>query len=598
MVELILTVVWLIIRDSRFHNCIWEHFLILWFFIAGKSTSRLMYVRNQQILISQCTGWKKLTKQRQLTNLWRRDRLWCETIAPTTFFFFALFASALKRLLDKHIHFRKRESVEEQRAQKYDRFLWGRQIALHDLRAMPCNRRLWSGTRTLRFVQHAFAEWRRPRLRRSIGSSSIISKRNAFRCDPGRIVQVKITGLCSASDCLGFVRPRNCSKQWTDKLFTIEDSCRTSYWSDDENSKFLGSERSCGKRSSHQEWKKKEAYVERKVGECFQWKTHGQCFKGDPCSFSHDKIASGNRVKGRSSSPASNSKAKTDGKEQRWRFWHEKSDSMPIQDFFKKPSCKFWHLPVRQNYRSEKGCIYGDKCHFRHVEATKSPAKSQRKGGAKGSVALLKESTQVGCVSQGSYPRKSIPREPGRLRSKHARRILQRHLAPNKNSGETGSTAMNCPKVCASWVGLHFETSPTCWHSSWYALRKVSAIGIQVWIFAGTAPLPTCFCNVLDEAVKAIAFCLVLAPARLWRQKHIVGFVLHERPSLQQLAKWRNLPGVFHHSLHVVLPRVWWSHGRCILPLYHFRAFVLLTRLSARCFPSSRPDTASFRSCL
>ena len=34
----------------------------------------------------------------------------------------AMIASALKRLLDKHIHFRKRVSVEGQRAQKYDRF--------------------------------------------------------------------------------------------------------------------------------------------------------------------------------------------------------------------------------------------------------------------------------------------------------------------------------------------------------------------------------------------------------------------------------------------------------------------------------------------
>ena len=32
--------------------------------------------------------------------------------------------------------------------------------------------------------------------------------------------------------------------------------------------------------------------------------------------------------------------------------------------------------------------------------------------------------------------------------------------------------------------------------------------------------------------------------------------------------------------------------------LCHSRAPVLLTRLSVRCFPSSRPDTASFRSCL
>ena len=41
----------------------------------------------------------------------------------------AMSAPALKRLLDKHVHFRRRASVEEQRAQKYDRFLRGRQIA-------------------------------------------------------------------------------------------------------------------------------------------------------------------------------------------------------------------------------------------------------------------------------------------------------------------------------------------------------------------------------------------------------------------------------------------------------------------------------------
>ena len=41
----------------------------------------------------------------------------------------AMIASALKKLLDKHVHFRRRVSVEEQRAQKYNRFLRGRQIA-------------------------------------------------------------------------------------------------------------------------------------------------------------------------------------------------------------------------------------------------------------------------------------------------------------------------------------------------------------------------------------------------------------------------------------------------------------------------------------
>ena len=47
----------------------------------------------------------------------------------------------------------------------------------------------------------------------------------------------------------------------------------------------------------------------------------------------------------------------------------------------KKPSCKFWHPPVCLNYKSEKGCVHGDKCHFRHVEADGKPNKKSKKGG-------------------------------------------------------------------------------------------------------------------------------------------------------------------------------------------------------------------------
>ena len=50
---------------------------------------------------------------------------------------------------------------------------------------------------------------------------------------------------------------------------------------------------------------------------------------------------------------------------------------------------------------------YGRSCSFRHVEADEKPSEKSKKGGAEGSVALLKESTQLGCVSQYSYPRTS-----------------------------------------------------------------------------------------------------------------------------------------------------------------------------------------------
>ena len=65
LVELILTVVWLIC----IRNCIWESFLTLWNFKAGKSTSKLKYVQNQQILISQCNGPKKVEIAKSIDEL-------------------------------------------------------------------------------------------------------------------------------------------------------------------------------------------------------------------------------------------------------------------------------------------------------------------------------------------------------------------------------------------------------------------------------------------------------------------------------------------------------------------------------------------------
>ena len=156
LVKLILMVVWLILRVFRFRNCILENFLTLWNFNVGKSTSKLKYVQNQQILISHCTGSKKLgcddcvcieETSRQACSLPQKSK--CRRAV----------CSRTRPILTRWTH------------------------CLHDLRAFPCNRSLWNGIRTLRFVHFSFTEWRRPRLRRSVGSSSIISERSTFRCD-------------------------------------------------------------------------------------------------------------------------------------------------------------------------------------------------------------------------------------------------------------------------------------------------------------------------------------------------------------------------------------------------------------------------------
>ena len=72
-------------------------------------------------------------------------------------------------------------------------------------------------------------------------------------------------------------------------------------------------------------------------------------------------------------------------------------------------------------------------------------SKKSKKSGVKGSVALLKESIQSGCMSQDSHPRKSKGRR--KIGIKTRRQIVQGHLAPHQNSVQKGSIARSFSKV-------------------------------------------------------------------------------------------------------------------------------------------------------
>ena len=101
-------------------------------------------------------------------------------------------------------------------------------------------------------------------------------------------------------------------------------------------------------------------------------------------------------------------------------FRQKEQNSVPLQRLC-WDSCGFFASSrVSELQVWKRMYIYGDKCHFRHVEAEGKPCKRSKKGGAKASVAILKETFFWVCVSQDSYPRKSIPREPVKLGTKHA----------------------------------------------------------------------------------------------------------------------------------------------------------------------------------
>ena len=85
----------------------------------------------------------------------------------------AMIASALKKLLNTQTHFRKRVSVEEQRAQKQDRSLRGRQTA----RMIQEYARATGAHEAVQGLSNLL---RRPRFRRQMEPSSIFSKRNSY----------------------------------------------------------------------------------------------------------------------------------------------------------------------------------------------------------------------------------------------------------------------------------------------------------------------------------------------------------------------------------------------------------------------------------
>ena len=166
-------------------NWILGNFLVLWNFEAGRSTSGLRFVWDQPILRSQWIGSKKLRQQSQWTNFWNRDRF----DFPDFDMFDAMIASALKKLGDKHVHFRRRVSVEEQRVQKHDRFLRGRQIAYMIHEYVRATRAYETVQGIPDFVRFKFTEWRRLKISTLDGSSIIISEWIAFTCDLARFVQ-------------------------------------------------------------------------------------------------------------------------------------------------------------------------------------------------------------------------------------------------------------------------------------------------------------------------------------------------------------------------------------------------------------------------
>ena len=111
------------------------------------------------------------------------------------------------------------------------------------------------------------------------------------------------------------------------------------------------------------------------------------------------------------------------------------------------PSCNYWHPPMCLNYQSESRCKYGDKCRFRHTEVDGQPSGKVEEKWCQVSGASLKESLQLGCVSQDSNSRRCILRKGCNMGSNHTVKVSTgtwHHIKIRERKGPSRGVIQKC----------------------------------------------------------------------------------------------------------------------------------------------------------
>ena len=127
--------------------------------------------------------------------------------------------------------------------------------------------------------------------------------------------------------------------------------------------------------------------VQRTLGDCWQWESNGQCNKGDNCSFRHDVNKRG-KITQPNPSPSSfmqqNERNASRTRSPRVRSPRLKNVSMaPCKDYLKgtctNSFCEKWYPPECLFYKTKSGCRFGGKCSYAHRQVEEQPSKRSKK---------------------------------------------------------------------------------------------------------------------------------------------------------------------------------------------------------------------------
>ena len=295
----------------------------------------------------------------------------------------ARIASALNRIIHNS-HLKRRISLEEQKAQKQDSFLRGRQIAYliyEYFRVTGANDSVenYADLFTISLRNDDFQEFD------SKWDGILLSM---TKIPPDDILEGLYKSRIRESEKLKTVLELYDLEIHQKKLgpdyHRLKSMVKRSIEQDIRNKNFGARSGNFEKNAvvKNQGTKQRE---QRTVGDCWQWKANGQCSKVDNCSFQHDM---NKRAKPTQPNPSPRSSTRQNQKNaSRTRSPRGRSPSgtmsrLPCKDYLKgtcnNSFCEKWHPPECLFYKSENGCRFGKSALMHTARLTNSLAKGPK----------------------------------------------------------------------------------------------------------------------------------------------------------------------------------------------------------------------------
>ena len=309
----------------------------------------------------------------------------------------ARIASALNRIIHNS-HFKRKISLEEQKAQKEDRFLRGRQIAYliyEQFRVTGANDSVENYTDLFTIalrnddIQEFDSKW----------DGILLSM---TKIPPDDILEGLYKLSIRESEKLKTVLELYDLETHQKKLQADDHRLKTMVKrsiEQDIRNKNVEARNGNYERNAVVKNQGSKQRVQRTLGYCWQWETDGQCSKGDNCSFRHDVNKRGKMTQS-NTSPNSfmqqNERKASRTRSPRGRSPSGRMSRWPCKDYLKgtwnNSSCKRWHPPECLFYKNKNGCRFGEKCSFAHRQVDTQPTKWSKSNNDKSAVAILKKS--------------------------------------------------------------------------------------------------------------------------------------------------------------------------------------------------------------